>query len=505
MKISQAQALPMSALLNDSAQSSPATQCPAIGAVNERLRTGNLSFQEVYHSLAHAIPSDKAKAAARQLIYQALDESHGAEIALPADPRDLDAWMTKNTDEVHQAYQGYLQQRKEGQSRKYFTTLSHALHFLKHVAPTKLVDGAWLYGLTAHPFDPLLSHLLITYLEELGNGDQEKNHVAIYRKLLRQNGIEAAEPLGDEFYQQGAIQLALGWNANEFLPEIVGFNLAYEQLPLHLLITAYELNELGIDPYYFVLHQTIDNSDTGHAMRAVQAAFDCAAGFVDQEEYWTRVRNGAALANYGVGTEEIIQKFHLTHEVEEIFTKKARAGRGAHSNYCRFEGRSVNEWLSDPANIPQFLATLENKGWIQKNQSPTESKFWRLLTGERAEMFGVFSGYELQLIHDWISGDSVWGARRYTDVSEAPPGTTGLPKRPLSFRAISRLQEERRVRLDRGSPVTGSLLTEHITSAGAEKPLDFLVGMLAPGRHWTLAGSAATQEYARMAELPSAL
>ena len=38
------------------------------------------------------------------------------------------------------------------------------------------------------------------------------------------------------------------------MPEAIGFNLAYEQLAYHLLVTIHELKELRIDPYYFVLH-----------------------------------------------------------------------------------------------------------------------------------------------------------------------------------------------------------------------------------------------------------
>ena len=72
---------------------------------------------------------------------------------------------------------------------------------------------------------------------------------------------------------QGLIQLALAYNSDQFLPELIGYNLGYEQLPLHLLITAYELNELGIDPYYFTLHVTVDNADSGHARKAWEARY----------------------------------------------------------------------------------------------------------------------------------------------------------------------------------------------------------------------------------------
>jgi hypothetical protein len=39
---------------------------------------------------------------------------------------------------------------------------------------------------------------------------------------------------------QGAIQLGLAHHGEQFEAEVFGFNLGYEQLPLHLLITAYE-------------------------------------------------------------------------------------------------------------------------------------------------------------------------------------------------------------------------------------------------------------------------
>ena len=77
-----------------------------------------------------------------------------------------------------------------------------------------------------------------------GEGAIDKNHVVLYRSLLTRYALDPLDDLDDALYRQGLVQLALGWNAERFLPEVVGFNLGYEQLPLHLLITAYELNEL---------------------------------------------------------------------------------------------------------------------------------------------------------------------------------------------------------------------------------------------------------------------
>src|SRR5690606_34000122 len=105
------------------------------------------------------------------------------------------------------------------------------------------------------------------------------------------NGCEHVKPLNDDHYIQGAIQLSLARNTDQFLPEVVGFNLGYEQLPLHLLITAHELKELGIDPYYFQVHVTVDNAGTGHARKALEAVRTLASMGGEAPDYYARVRS----------------------------------------------------------------------------------------------------------------------------------------------------------------------------------------------------------------------
>jgi len=321
---------------------------------------------------------------------------------LPDDPAALDAWVMQRTEAVGHQYQAYLDQRRAGGARRYFSSKAHALHFLRGVAPTKLVDGAWLYGLLQRWDDGRFTALIQTYLEELGEGQPEKNHVVLYRKLLASQGCDDWQ-LDDEHFVQGAIQLALAEHAERFLPEVIGFNLGYEQLPLHLLITAYELTELGIDPYYFTLHVTVDNADNGHAHKAVQGLRAAWPQMGDGAAFYQRVRNGYRLNDLGASTVSVIGDFDLSTEVQRIFEKKAAVGQFVHSDYCRFEGRTVNQWLAE--DVEQFLAVLETRGWIKRGHDPQESRFWQLIVGEQAPMFGVFSAYEQQMIHDWIADD----------------------------------------------------------------------------------------------------
>lgn len=458
---------------------------------------GGSGFQGLYERLADGLPDAADRDAAAQFLHNALHDVASAPDALPADPGDLPAWMEANMQRVHAQYQDYLAARQRGAPRRYFSNRAHALCFLREVAPTKLVDGSWLYGVCVHADNPRLSDLVVTYLEELGNGESGKNHVALYRNLLTRYGLDPVEGLPDALYEQGLVQLALGWNAEDFLPEIIGFNLAYEQLPLHLLITAYELNELGLDPYYFTLHVTVDNTDTGHARRACRAALDAAPRIDDGGEYWRRVRAGAKLGHLGTGTLDIVRNFDIEREVVRILARKAPAGHGAHSNFCKLGGRSVNDWLALPEDVPAFLSALCQAGWIQRDRPAGESRFWNLLQGDRAEMYGVFSGYELQLIHDWIRGPASADGAAYE--ADASGTATDLPRRPVSFRVAERLRLAKGGRPARGPATLDadlSLFRERYPLLDANAQRDLLVQAMAPAMHWTPAGLEATRTFA---------
>lgn len=415
---------------------------------------------------------------------------------LPDSAQDLEAWMHACAQTATAKYTAYLEERKAGAPRRFFSNRAHALYFLRAVAPTKLVDGAWLYGLVSHWENPRFSNLVRTYVEELGEGAADKNHVVLYRRLLARYGLDMAEDLDDSLYTQGLIQLSLAFHAEEFLPELIGFNLGYEQLPLHLLITAYELNELGLDPYYFTLHVTVDNTDTGHAKRAVQGLIDNLPRLGKTDEFWRRVRLGFQLSDAGAGTTEVIAGFDIEQEVVRILSRKSVAGHGAHSDYCRVGGRNVNDWLAQPDDVPAFLGALQNAGWIKLGAPVEQSRFWSLLQGDRAEMFGVFNDYELQIIHDWIRGSASADGRAHTEQLTAPEAAR-LP----SFRARTRLAAARG-----HAPLVNAFdhemldsdlqtLTQQLAVRDEAGQAELLIAAMAPSEHWTPAGLHATRVF----------
>jgi hypothetical protein len=451
----------------------------------ENSQASDLSARGLYFDLIHGQPDTETLERSRQFLTEQLWASQALDTDAPQEIGDLEAWMLDSVEQVGHAYQEYLEARQAGGERRYFLSKSHALSFLRCVAPTKLVDGAWLYGLLPHWQDPRFTNLIRTYLEELGDGVPSKNHVVLYRKLLASQGCDNWQDLGDEYFAQGAIQLALAYGAEHFLPEIIGFNLGYEQLPLHLLITAYELRELGIDPYYFTLHITVDNADSGHARQAVNAVFDAMPRAGDAQDFWRRVRNGYNLNFLGESSNSVIESFDIDREMKAIFARKATIGQYAHSDYRRVAGKTVNEWLSCPAQTDAFTAAMEAEGWFKRHQDPQNSRFWRLIQSEKARMFGVFSAYEQQVIFDWIAGD-------------APDKESfARPKSLLSFEARQRLRHRAPDAEEEGdndfAAEVRALETSLALAETRRQLMDTLISLMSPSSHHSAAGLKATR------------
>lgn len=295
----------------------------------------------MYHALLHD-PQSADPSLLRMFVEEQLRLAREFRDSLPDDLSDLIRWIETNSSQVAALYGEYLEDRRAGNGRILFSNKAHALYFLQHVAPTKLVDGAWLHSSIKHADDWRYRDLIRTYLEELGDGEPALNHVVLYRRLLTDHDCAPTEVFSQEHYIQGAIQLALGHLGDEYLPELLGYNLGYEQLPLHLLITAFELNELGIDPYYFTLHVTIDNASTGHAHKAVKTVLDLLPTDESRPDFIERLRNGYLLNELGKGTKAVIAAFDLEQEVVAMLERKRSFGQHMHSDYCRLDGLTVN-------------------------------------------------------------------------------------------------------------------------------------------------------------------
>jgi hypothetical protein len=277
-----------------------------------------MTVAELYHRLQNLSHYPRSLPLARRYLLNMLtdsmataaaDDSHCI-LSLPSrfEADALAVWLTSETERTTARYGGYVERRRAGGRREMFEDRADAERWCRESAVVKYVDGAWLQGtlrsttgLASATLDavnavrgqPSTSATKLEDLEpdwraarvswqvlseELGDGDLDRCHVDAYQRLM-DGFVDACAPRGhhvdflswladnveleDQPNKQPCVaallQLTTSAAPGEFLPEILGFNLSYEGLPYHLLVTARELKELGIDPLYFVLHISIDN------------------------------------------------------------------------------------------------------------------------------------------------------------------------------------------------------------------------------------------------------
>ena len=107
---------------------------------------GAASARTLYHELIANDGATGSADAAPAFLARELDAAAAMPCDLPDDPRDLHAWAAPRHAAIAALYADYLAERRAGAPRRYFSCMAHALYFLRCVAPTKLVDGAWLYA-----------------------------------------------------------------------------------------------------------------------------------------------------------------------------------------------------------------------------------------------------------------------------------------------------------------------------------------------------------------------
>jgi len=177
-----------------------------------------------------------------------------------------------------------------------------------------LIDGAWLANIQAHDagIGGVRARLHDIYADEMGRGDQAKNHIQLIYGVL--NSMDITLPhvssrafieqceLPDTVYPFAIHQLALSLFPRGRLPEIVGYNLAIEMFGLGecRMHEVQKLRHHGFDASYEEVHLSIDNMATGHARSSLELTIDylqAIRSHVGEEackSIWRRVWDGYA-------------------------------------------------------------------------------------------------------------------------------------------------------------------------------------------------------------------
>jgi hypothetical protein len=406
------------------------------------------THKQLYYKLHHLEDHPEILPECRELLLRLLsstiadatEEPHIGILSVDKFSRDgLDDFLKAKDVDVTNRWEEYLSRRRAGGSREMFSDKDEAKWWLKQAAPVKYVDGAWLGHINkiSTPF----KHRQITknawqvMSEELGDGDLAKNHVHVYRELMEDIAAELPAADSEDFihprhnltearcWKAAMAQLTISLFPHDFLPEALGFNMAYESLPLHLLKTVKELRELRLNPYYFELHISIDNADSGHAAMAMAAVTNYVELVAKQEGEeaahvaWKRVQAGYILAeglpttpespSLKVHTEEPFPRTDTEAALIEIFAAKSFVAHKIHCNSrLRIGRRSLVDWLEpnafkDPQWQKEFLQDLGNcKPWVIKGNSE-KSRLVKELSWE-GKMFGSFTEKEVEIVKAWI-------------------------------------------------------------------------------------------------------
>ncbi|KAK6340590.1 hypothetical protein TWF696_008916 [Orbilia brochopaga] len=423
-------------------------------------------YKDLYYKLQHLEKYPEVLPTARDSLISLFSETleHACEtpnegiLSIRNYSRDaLSEFQQKEDEKVMDLWEQYLARRRAKGPREMFATKEEAKWWLVQSSPVKYVDGAWLGHINkiTTPFDlrRITKNAWQVLSEELGDGDIEKNHVHIYRRLMQV--VEPRLPAGDDpdfthprhqlnepdVWKAAVAQLLISLFPHQCLPEIIGFNMHYEAMVLSTLKAAKELKELGFDPYYFILHISIDNGDSGHTAMALEVAMEYMElvqrrdGDTAAQQAWRRIQAGYILSK-GLPTAPVCPSFKRAApvplqrkekfprndyeaEVIRIFKAKATVSQKIHcGSRIKFGGHTITEWLAPNAleseqKQMEFLDALSNtKPWIYKGDSES-SKFMKELSWE-GRMFGSFTQSEVSTIKEWIDSLGGVGGPIYT-------------------------------------------------------------------------------------------
>jgi len=433
-------------------------------------------FKDLYHKLQNLENFPEVLPGARKLLRSIIDQGVLlARYKSPArsilhiekfDPSKLEQLLAAECKDTMDSWEAYVRRREAGPGRESFVDREAAVNWLKSLAPLNYIDGAWLCRIhkITIPFAlrGVTKHAWQTYSEEMGDGDLEKNNVFIYRNLMQEIG--AALPAGDSVdfthprhgmndgsaWKGATAQLLVSLFPNDFLPEILGFNLHFEALTTNSLRAMKELAEFGISAYYFTLHISIDNADSGHSAMALATIVQFMdlvreTGMMDYDEAWRHIQAGYLLSQSFDGN-ETVQMFEA--KVADMLQNKASLARKLHcTSRVRIGRRSLSDWFvsgwgnnnnkgnddNDEDWKHEFLAALADaKPWVHRGNSG-KSLLMRELAW-KGRMFGAFTDSEIELLRTWIdslkTGDADSGKPYLAPVEEYKTGkTTFLPSR----------------------------------------------------------------------------
>lgn len=296
---------------------------------------------------------------------------------------------------------------------KSLRTQDNLYHWLKQSAAIVLTQPLWLQNISpsaASQSTPAIE-LISIYLQLTQSKQKGANLQQSYRAMLLASGTEIPELYSARFSQNielipqvlafATLQLALSRFPRVFLPEILGFTLAYCQLP-GIIETCFPAPDV---PGRFLHHQQ------QVLQQQIEPLQQCIVRYLDlfpqqTQALWLRILNGYWLYQWQMQCSR--DQFNATLQVsfprQQVVAKLLQQKRGAamgHHQKIQLQGKSLDKWFAGlPDNRQEFLDVLIQSDYVDK-QNPAHSRLLQLFDF-KGPMFGVLNKTEQDILLDWL-------------------------------------------------------------------------------------------------------
>lgn len=321
-----------------------------------------------------------------------------------------------------------------------------AIELIRQYAPTALLERCWLQNISraATCHTEVTAHLFSIYAGGIGHGESAYHAGNRCRFLLRRFGIDLPPVTTQAFsehpelleaaFHAPVVQLCLSLFPRVFLPELIGYTLAYANAaPVWLQLCSLLPDDLTTE---LPDGASVDRNrhTAGLALHAYLAG--CGAGC--RQAGWQRIRRGFALYRWAELSLSKRLKARLGRsptprdKMIALLRRKAPYAHGHHRAACIDEKR-IDDWFSeDPFDAEGFLGALARSEFVAP-KVPVKSRLLTDLTDFGGPMFRVFNEAERRVVLEWL--ESLSDQRRPASTKPAAP-TLGPAARTYAVASV---------------------------------------------------------------------
>ncbi|MFK5947804.1 MAG: iron-containing redox enzyme family protein [Methylococcales bacterium] len=290
-----------------------------------------------------------------------------------------------------------------------FLTADNLCECIKQYAPVQLTQPCWLQNISQICCCQELTAVQVMdiYLQ-LTKQNRLQN---LYLALLLAEGIKTPilhsyhfsqqTDISTGFFDFSATQLALSCFPRVFFAEILGFTLAYLQMPT-LVEACFPNTQIAC--LFFKQQKLVLTSQLTPLRKSITAYLNLFPQH--QQALWQRIQQGFCL--YQLRMQKCRDQFNSQcsefispqQAISQLFKQKLQSAKGHHQK-IKLQGKPLEQWFVElPENNESFLQALKESNYVD-NENPLNSHLLKLFEFN-GPMFGVFNQAERRIIENWL-------------------------------------------------------------------------------------------------------